>query len=339
MRAPAALARTKGGLSARAALAGPLSLAWALALTPASSLAQAAPEAAGAPPPLAASAGPPVQRIESASAISSEPLGAVSSVRELRDGRLLVNDGVRRRLLLMDSTMTMIAVVLDSVSEVANTYGPRAGALLPYRGDSILFVDPASYAMVVLDPEARPTRVRSIWRVEDVTYVTSATGLYGFPGLDGQGRIVYRIPAQAAPPRVPPPAGVPYFPPVPDSAFLVAVDLDTRRRDTLGVVKTPRSERNIRVLPSGGFTIESVLNPLPLTDDWAVLADGRVAIVRGLDYRIDYLHPDGRWTSSEKLPLCSGVSLNWRKFFQRWHTESLSRCFLNHCDIKHHQKN
>ena len=41
---------------------------------------------------------------------------------------------------------------------------------------------------------------------------------------------------------------------------------------------------------------------MPSTDEWAVLSDGVVAFVRGVDYRIDYLHPDGTWTSSPKLP-------------------------------------
>jgi hypothetical protein len=44
------------------------------------------------------------------------------------------------------------------------------------------------------------------------------------------------------------------------------------------------------------------VNPLPSTDEWAVLSDGTVAFVRAIDYRIDYRNPDGTWTSSPKLP-------------------------------------
>jgi hypothetical protein len=33
-----------------------------------------------------------------------------------------------------------------------------------------------------------------------------------------------------------------------------------------------------------------------------VLRDGTIAFVRGRDYRVEYLHPDGTWTSSQKLP-------------------------------------
>ena len=56
-----------------------------------------------------------------------------------------------------------------------------------------------------------------------------------------KGRIVYRVPARPGPPLIPPPRGVPYFPPEPDSAFIVAIDLETRRIDTLGAIRIPKS--------------------------------------------------------------------------------------------------
>jgi hypothetical protein len=301
-----AMGLASAGPARRIRLAG-VALA-TVVLAPVSIAAQAAPTPPPARPPAAASAipqptvGPPVQRIESASAISKEPLGAITDVFELADGRVLVNDGTRRRLLLMDTTLTVVDVVLDSLSEIHNTYGTRPGGLLPYRGDSILFVDPASFAMVVLDPQARFIRVRSVWRAEHVTYVTSTTTLYGWPGLDAQGRIVHRIPARPAPPAVRPPAGIPYIAPTPDTAFVVAVDLSTRKLDTLGVVRSTSSEPRIRMLENGSFTIETVFNPYQTVDDWSVLNDGTVAFVRGREYRIDYLNPDGSWSSSERLP-------------------------------------
>ncbi|MEX2285017.1 MAG: hypothetical protein WEE89_21195, partial [Gemmatimonadota bacterium] len=248
-----------------------------------------------------ASVGPPIQRISTASALSTEQLGVITSVRELPNGNVLVNDGTRRRLLLMDTTLKLVNVVLDSLSEVSNTYGTRPGALIPFSGDSTLFVDPASYAMVVLDPDGKMVRVRSVWRVEDVFYLTSTT-FYGVPGVDSKGRIVYRIRAQPAPPLTRPPAGMPWFPTQPDSAFVVAVNLETRRLDTLGVIRTPKEEMEVRQSPTGGWSISSVFNPLPASDDWALLADSRVAFVRWRDYSIDYLNPDGTKTSSGKLP-------------------------------------
>ena len=104
--------------------------------------------------------GPEIQKIATATAVSTERLGVVSSVRELPDGRVLVNDMMRRRLLLMDSTLQVVGVVLDSVSAASNNYGPQEGILIPVRGDTTFFVDRQSYAIVVIDPAGRPVRVR-----------------------------------------------------------------------------------------------------------------------------------------------------------------------------------
>jgi len=245
--------------------------------------------------------GPPVRRISTASAVSTEQIGSITSVRELPGGRLLMNDGARRRLVLMDTTLKTLDIVLDSLTEVENSYGTRPGALIAYRADSTLFIDPASFAMLVIDPSGRVTKVRSVPRVEDVGRLGANDGS-GRSAIDAHGRVVFRIPARPGPPKVAPPKGVPYFPPEPDSAFIVAIDLDTRKLDTLGAIRIPKSASTVRRSPTGGFNFYEVVNPLPSTDEWAVLSDGVVAFVRGVDYRIDYLHPDGTWTSSAKLP-------------------------------------
>ena len=258
--------------------------------------------AQGEPTPRPAPAGPPVRRIATAQALSTEELGGINSVLELADGRVLVNDGSRRRLLLMDTTLKTVQVVLDSLAEIANTYGTRPGTLIPYRADSVLFVDPVSYAVLVLDPAARIARVRSIWRVQDTYLFTNPGAYYGWPSVDAKGRIIYRVPATPAPPKVAPPAGVPYFPPDPDSAFIAGIDLDSRKLDTLGVIHIPKNIYQIKQTAEGFFSITSTVNPLPSTDDWAVLPNGTIAFVRGRDYRIEYLHPDGTWSSSQKLP-------------------------------------
>jgi hypothetical protein len=249
----------------------------------------------------------PIRRIESASAMSKEQIGSITSVRELPDGRVLLNDGARRRLLLMDSTLATVAVVLDSLAEIENAYGVRPGMLIPYRGDSTLFIDPASLAVVVIDPAARIARVRSVWRVQDLGALNNGGGSNGYPAADAKGRIVYRIGAQPAPPKVAPPRGVPWFPQNPDSAFIVAIDIDTRKLDTLGSIRIPKSQYSVTRMRDGGFNFNDVVNPLPSSDDWAVLPDGVVAFVRAVDLRIEYRDGEGNWSSSGKLPF------NWQR--------------------------
>ena len=81
---------------------------------------------------------------------TTEPMGAVSTIAPLPGGRVLVNDILGRRVVMFDSTLAMVGIVADSTSATENAYGARGGGLLSYRGDSALFIDPASLTMSFL---------------------------------------------------------------------------------------------------------------------------------------------------------------------------------------------
>src|SRR5204863_1103164 len=53
--------------------------------------------------------------------------------------------------------------------------------------------------------------------------------------------------------------------------------------------------------------MSSITNPMPTVDDWAVLSDGSVALIRGRDYHIDWKRPDGSVASSPK------ISYDWQR--------------------------
>jgi hypothetical protein len=53
---------------------------------------------------------------------------------------------------------------------------------------------------------------------------------------------------------------------------------------------------------NGGVRMQSTVNPLPLVDDWAVLSDGTIAIVRGRDYHVELIGPTGAKTVAAKIP-------------------------------------
>jgi hypothetical protein len=243
---------------------------------------------------------PPVRQLGPVTAVGKEGLGAVTTVRALPDGRVLVNDIVGRRVLMFDSTLSTTTVVADTTSATANAYGTRPGGLIAYRGDSSLFIDPASLSMLLIDPNGKIGRVMSAPRAQDVGFLIG--GPFGNPGFDAQGRLVYR-----APPRFvfagPPPSGnrPPQPPAIPDSAALVRFDLATRKLDTVTWFKTPKVNFSVVTAPDGGVRVTSVVNPLPQGDDWAMLSDGSIAIVRGRDYHVDWVGAQGI-TSSPKIP-------------------------------------
>ncbi|HEX7979409.1 MAG TPA: hypothetical protein VF461_12465 [Gemmatimonadaceae bacterium] len=239
---------------------------------------------------------PPLRHLGAAVA-TSDALGAVAAVQALPGGKLLVNDPSRRQLVLLDSTMKVIAVVADTTPATKAAYGTRGGGLLPFRGDSALFVDPNSLSMLVIDPVGKIARIMAAPRANDVIFLLG--GPQGNPGFDAKGRLVYR--AQSFGPPRGGTAGQPLQPPViPDSVPLVRYDLLTRKLDTAAFVRSPAPKFNI-VQNERGISMTSTINPLTEVDDWAILPDGTIAIVRK-DYHVDYIDANGQKTSAAKLP-------------------------------------
>ena len=78
---------------------------------------------------------------------------------------------VKKRVLLMDSTLAVVKVVADSTMSDAS-YGTRAGGLIAYRGDSTLFIDPSALSMLVIDPDGKIARVMAAPRPNDVPFLT-----------------------------------------------------------------------------------------------------------------------------------------------------------------------
>src|SRR4029079_7928786 len=94
----------------------------------------------------------------------------------------------------------------------------------------------------------------------------------------------------------------PQIPEPPDSAFIVRVDLATRKLDTVGVIRTPKIKFETKTDDRGGMSISSLINPLPVVDDWTMTSDGSIAFVRGKDYHVDFVNPDGTKVSAAKIP-------------------------------------
>jgi hypothetical protein len=248
---------------------------------------------------------PPVRPIGATVARSTEPMGSAPTAIALPGGKVLVNDILKRRVLMLDSTFTQVTVVADSTSSTANAYGNRAGGLLAYRGDSALFVDPASMSMLVIDTEGKIKRVMSAPRPQDVGFLVG--GPNGFPGFDAKGRLVYRAQGPMRMMQSPGGRGAPagattMTPEFPDSVPVVRFELSARTLDTAGFFKINRPIVNITQTASGGMMMSSTTNPIPTVDDWALLSDGTIAFIKGADYSINWVAPDGSKSSTGKVP-------------------------------------
>jgi len=261
------------------------------------------------PGALAAQAAPAVRLINAAEASTKPVFGLVTAVRQLPNGSLLVNDVAKRQLTLLDASLANAVVVADSISGGANSYGTRPGGLIPYLGDSTLFVDPAGLSMFVLNGKGAIARIASVPRSQDAGAFTQ-----GAPALDAKGRIVYsggrggvRISAtQRANNGAATNGPMINFGDQPDTSAIVRIDPATRKLDTAAFFKIPKIKMNMTNV-DGRMSITSEANPMPIVDDWAVLSDGSIAIVRGRDYHVDWINADGSTTASPK------ASFDWQR--------------------------
>jgi hypothetical protein len=229
--------------------------------------------------------------------------GAISGVRQLRNGGILVNDAGHRQLIVFDSALKTFNIIAGPGA--INRY-PAAGLpLIPYLGDSTLLVDFGSRALIVVGPTGR---IEHTIPLPDVRELPNMIGA----GTDAAGNLIY----QAAPSllqRARTISGPGAESLRSDSVPIIRAHLGSRRIDTLSQVKVNVFHLPTISLDSNGRRIgRQIVNPVqPAIDEWSVLSDGAIGIVRGLDYHVDWISADGTRTSTPRMPFA------WRKLSVR----------------------
>lgn len=246
--------------------------------------------------------GPPIRPLGAIEVASKETFGGALTLRHTPKG-VLVNDVANRRLLQFDPTLSDFTVVADTTPATAGAYG-RQASIIPYRGDSTLFVDAQSYSMLLIDPDGKVSRVMALPRSQDGMMLGTALGQ---PGFDKNGKLVYRgapdFRRMMTRAMGGGPGGVPAMPEAPDTLPIVRLDLETRALDTLGYVKVQRPKTEVtRDEGTGRINVTMTVNPLATVDELAVTSNGDVAFIRGSDYHVDWVRSDGTRESSPKLP-------------------------------------
>ncbi|MBW7934562.1 MAG: hypothetical protein H3C62_13355 [Gemmatimonadaceae bacterium] len=229
-------------------------------------------------------------------------LGSVSMVRSLPSGAVIVNDVTRRQLVLLDANLVKKKTIADTSLATGKSYGSALGGLMAFRGDSSLFIDPSTLGMLVVDADGEVARVLAVPRLADVNSMIG--GPFGTPALDPRERIVCRniVRAKALAMNYAAREKSVLKQQTDDSALVYRINLATRAVDTVAWVKVPVARATMSETRQGGLRVVETTNPLPVVDDWALLPDGRVAIVRGADFHVDWIDLDGRSTSSPKIP-------------------------------------
>jgi hypothetical protein len=240
----------------------------------------------------------PIRPLGAVVATSAVSFMQIQHLRALSDGRVLINDPGKRQVILLDTSLANPKIVVDSAGG-ATMYGQSAGALIPFAGDSTLFVDRNASALLVIDAKGDVARVMSVPPGNASQYLTNPTA-FGYPGYSPTLGIVYRLP-MPRPQIVRPAQGEPEITKkFDDSALVMTMNIKRRTVDTLARVATGSV---LTMKLSANNTNTNTQTPIfPIFDDWTVTPDGAVAILRGREYRIDFYNGDGSRTPGPRLP-------------------------------------
>lgn len=252
----------------------------------------------------------PLRGLTVAAVSDSGTLASLVGVRPLADGHVLVNDMSRRRLILFDSTLARFTVVADSAAGAPHPYWSMGGTVLPFPGDSTVFVNQGSFALVMVGPTGHVGRVFASPSAQDMPRLMAGSAVGAPQGFDPTGRLVYSVSRRpgTSPQSQQADSGAVTYAVLHDSAAVVRADLVERRVDTVAYLALAVRKTVTTSLGHGrGSTVMSAVNPLPAADDWAVLPDGTVAVVRVADYHIDWFGPDGTRVTTPKMPF------DWRR--------------------------
>jgi hypothetical protein len=244
----------------------------------------------------------------------AEPFTNVGGVRELKDGRLVVIDA-------RDKIVQMIDFKSGSATKIGREgSGPGEYALpmrlVPLPGDSSAVFDMLNSRLMVVLPNGKPGNF----------IVTDASS--GAPGGPGGGTM--RIGGSA--PRFSDALGRLYWtgqpfgggpavngpPKSADSVPVIRYDRSTKKLDSLGFVRLAKNNTQTSGGQGNMRVMIGMANPFQPRDEWTVTPDGRVAILRSPEYRVDWYGASGSKSSGaaiayDKIKVTEKHKALWRE--------------------------
>ncbi len=223
----------------------------------------------------------------------AEPFSQLTGVRELRDGRVLIADVRERNLLILDFKGGATKVGREGTGPGEYVTPMRIVAL---PGDSSAVWDGGNVRYLLVHPDGVTGKD---FRIEGSR---QGLGLSVRPlprGVDARGNIYFEGAAfhtNAAGELTPS-----------DSVAVLRFDRIALRADTVAFARRAKGSGSVTPGPGGQgiMVLSGGAHPLEPRDDWVALPDGRVAVVRGHDYRIDYF--------ASRVSKVSGPSIAYEK--------------------------
>jgi hypothetical protein len=253
-------------------------------------------------PVIVAAQAAPTRTLSKPDAEYSEPFSTIVGVRELKSGGVIVVDNRDKSIQLVDFKGT--ARKIGREGSGPGEFGfPTAVYAAP--GDTTWVYDLLNSRYLVIDPSAKPV---STFMMDTPAAAPPGPGLGGgrariggiaggnAQGIDAQGRLYFRRPKIRFPDEAP--ATV-------DTTPITRWDKRTNKTDTVGLLFAPAAPPAQVTNTGGGQQVRVSIGgntvPFQSADGYAVTPAGDVAVVRALDYHLDWI-VKGKTISGQPVP-------------------------------------
>jgi len=229
----------------------------------------------------------PFRDFPRASAELEDPYSLIAAIREIGRGRLVVADAV-------DGELSIVNIANGEKTPLGRQgAGPgeyRApAALFRLRGDTIWAMDPPQQRFTVFLPDLK---AGTPFRLEMFDQASRSAVMAPFHA-DESGRFYSSaLPIGEGGPNMS----------IPDSVNIIRFDpRTTGERAVLSKVRFPTSGTPQMRVDGQVIRYTMAFPGLVTADSWAVFPDGRVAIVHGSTYTVEFIGADGRRSTSRPI--------------------------------------
>jgi hypothetical protein len=233
-----------------------------------------------------------------------EPFSQIVGIRELKDGRVIVSDGRDKLVQIVDFKSGAAQVGREGTGP--GEYA-QPGPIVALPGDTSAMWDGRNRRYLIFTPDAKPGKDFRLEPPEGLGNRGYGAFAATVPrGMDARGNIYFQ--------------GSPFIPlgddgmaPA-DTVPIIMFNRASQRPETVAYVHSQKGAASVKPGPGGrGLNISNGLgNPLVPLDEWTALPDGRVAVARGENYRLDIytarkMTTAGAQAPNERIPVNDAI--------------------------------
>lgn len=230
---------------------------------------------------------------------------AISGIRELADGRLIVLDAKEKVVYLVDPRSGDAARIGREGSGPGEYLMPINLLALP--ADTTLVFDPRNNRYLVIGADGKAAGSLPIVQLRPAAGITYGVSMRH---ADGRGNFYYAMPSGLAPSDD-------------GTTPVLRYDRATQRSDTVARITQSRNGPTMSRQSAPGGTRSVSVGSTPLAafdaqDEWVVAPDGSVGVVRGEPYRVEWFGTSGApvvgpTINFTRVKIGEGEKAQWRK--------------------------